>query len=539
MEFFQSFLRNLSTQIALFWKELSGTKRVFLVVGTLAAIAIVTSVVYISTKKEQEYLFVDISSEDSAEIANNLKATGYSDFIIDKKGIKVNRDDVGRLRMQVAEAGLPTKGVVGWEKFDEEHFTRTEFEQDIQKLRAVQGELSRTINSIEGVTSARVHIVQPKNSLFVRDQKKTTAAIFIKTKRNVSLTKSQIRGIQHIVSSSVEGLERNDVSIIDNDGNMVSEQEATDSTSKLTKEMVSYKREIEHNLEQRIQMIVGRVVGNGRIEAKVDAEVDFTQEKQTVSDVDPDKAGVLSRSTSGSNMSGTGLNPTGIPGSKSNVPGEQEDITASQSKTGSSRDSEIVNFEVSKTISEKTLPVGNIKRLTVSVLVDGKQISPTDGSLAKFEPRSEEEMKQIDLLIRNSVGFKEGRDAITVQNMLFQIDQEQLENIKDQKKEEREYATTISIAFAVSLALALFFMFIVRPYLRWLAYDPQKKQDEKFIEEFNADLEQAQHQNIQIQEDVPFEKLSPTDQVHYLAKHEPKRTTEAIRMLMNPHSQQG
>ena len=448
MEFFQSFLRNLSTQIALFWKELSGIKRVFLVVGTLAAIAIVTSVVFISTKKEQEYLFVDISSEDSAEIANNLKATGHSDFIIDKKGIKVNRDDVGRLRMQVAEAGLPTKGVVGWEKFDEEHFTRTEFEQDIQKLRAVQGELSRTINSIEGVTSARVHIVQPKNSLFVRDQKKTTAAIFIKTKRNVSLTKSQIRGIQHIVSSSVEGLERNDVSIIDNDGNMVSEQEATDSTSKLTKEMVSYKREIEHNLEQRIQMIVGRVVGNGRIEAKVDAEVDFTQEKQTVSDVDPDKAGVLSRSTSGSNMSGTGLNPTGIPGSKSNVPGEQEDITASQSKTGSSRDSEIVNFEVSKTISEKTLPVGNIKRLTVSVLVDGKQISPTDGSLSKFEPRSEDEMKQIDLLIRNSVGFKEGRDAITVQNMLFQIDQDQLENIKVQKKEEREYATTHALLFS-------------------------------------------------------------------------------------------
>jgi flagellar M-ring protein FliF len=123
--------------------------------------------------------------------------------------------------------------------------------------------------------------------------------------------------------------------------------------------------------------------------------------------------------------------------------------------------------------------------------------------------------------------------------MLFQIDQDQLENIKVQRKEEREYATTISIAFAVSLALALFFMFVVRPYLRWLAYDPQKKQDEKFIEEFNADLEQAQHQNIQIQEDVPFEKLSPTDQVHYLAKHEPKRTTEAIRMLMNPHSQQG
>jgi flagellar M-ring protein FliF len=138
-----------------------------------------------------------------------------------------------------------------------------------------------------------------------------------------------------------------------------------------------------------------------------------------------------------------------------------------------------------------------------------------------------------------AVGFKEGRDAITVQNMLFQVDNQQLEELQVLKKEEREYATTIAFAFATALALALFFMFIVRPYIRWLSYDPQKKHDEKFIEEFNADRELGQHQNIQIQEDVPFEKLSPTEQVHYLAKHEPKRTTEAIRMMMNPHQPQG
>lgn len=539
MDSFQAFLRNLSTQFSNFWKGLSGGKRVLLGAVAIGSVVALLALASLATRKDQEYLFVDISSEDSIEIANNIKSSGYTDFIIDKKGIKVNRADVARLRMQVAQAGLPTKGVVGWEKFDEEHFTRTEFEQDIQKLRAIQGELSRTITAIEGVTSARVHIVQPRNSLFVRDQKKTTAAIFIKTKKNASLSKSQIKGIQHIVSSSVEGLDKNDVSIIDQDGNMISEQESTDATSKLTKEMVTYKKEVENSLEQRIQMIVGRVVGAGRIEAKVDAEVDFTQEKQTISDVDPDKAGVLSRSTTGFAMDGTGLNPTGIPGSKSNVPGEQEDVSGSQSKTGSKRDTELVNFELSKTVSEKTLPVGNLKRLTVSVLVDGKQIYPTDGSIPKFQARTEEEMKQIDSLIRNAVGFKEGRDSITVQNMLFQIDHEQLEEIKVIKKEEREYTTTIAMAFAIALSTALFFMFIVRPYIRWLSYDPQKKHDEKFIEEFNADLEVGQHQNIQIQEDVPFEKLSPTEQVHYLAKHEPKRTTEAIRMMMNPHHPNG
>lgn len=535
MESLQQFFKNLTGEISAFWNRLSMARKSLVVAGIILTITALSSVTYMSSQKEMDYLFVDVSNEDSVEIANNLNTSGYTEYNIDKKGIKVKKEDVARLRMQVAQAGLPTKGIVGWEKFDEEHFTRTEFEQEIQKLRAIQGELARTITSIDGVTSARVHIVQPKNSLFVRDQKKTTAAIFIKTRRGASLSKGQIKGIQHIVSSSVEGLEQGDVSVIDAEGNMISEKESTDFTSKMSKEMLTYKKEVEAGLEQRINNIVGRVVGHDRVEAKVDAEVDFTQEKQTVSDVDPDKAGVLSRSTSGFSMEGTGLNPTGIPGSKSNVPSEQESIGAATSKSGSKRETELVNFEISKVISEKTLPVGNIKRLTVSVLVDGKQAYPADGANPKFEPRTEDEMKQIESLIKNTVGYKDGRDAITVQNMLFQLDPNQIESIKVQKIEERQYLGTIAIAVAIAFGLALFFMFAVRPYMRWLSYDPARKSSKKLMEDFAGDRELTDQQTIQIQEDIPFDKLSPTEQVQYLAKHEPKRTTEALRMLMNPN----
>ena len=166
-------------------------------------------VVYSGNSESHEYLFKDLSQDDVAKISQNLRASGFEDFIVDSKGIKVKSADTVRLRIQLAEAGLPNHGVIGWEKFDEESFTRTEFEQNIQRLRAIQGELQRTIMGIEGVKSARVHIVMPKQSLFIRDEKKPTASIYVKTAPGVVLNQKQITGIQHLVSFAVEGLEKN------------------------------------------------------------------------------------------------------------------------------------------------------------------------------------------------------------------------------------------------------------------------------------------------------------------------------------------
>jgi flagellar M-ring protein FliF len=167
---------------------------------------------------------------------------------------------------------------------------------------------------------------------------------------------------------------------------------------------------------------VGKVVGLDRVEAKVDAEVDFTQEKQVDTDVDPDDVAVISKNSSGFSMEGQGLNPTGIPGAKSNVPGEEESVVASGSKSGSKKDTELVNYEFSKKVSEKIFSVGKVTRLTVSAIVDGKQIYPMDGTTPAFESRTTDEMKQIEELIKDAVGFKDGRDSLTVHNMMFQLD---------------------------------------------------------------------------------------------------------------------
>ena len=529
---FNKFFANILEQ----WNKASPLKKGLSAAVILAVLAGLSSLFFLKEADPYEYAFVDLASEDVQSITSFFKRTNITDYQADAKGIKVPTKDVMGLRIKLAQEGLPAHGVIGWEKFDSQEFTRTDFEQRINKMRAIQGELSRTIMMIDGIANAKVHIVSPKQSLFLEEKSEATAAVYLKTKRGSELDKKSIRGIVTLVSRSVEGLKASNVTLIDGEGKMLTEIESEDPSSKMTKEMMTYKRQVEKQYEENIRGIVGRVVGGDRVEVKVDAIVDFTQESQTISDVDPERVVAVSRETQGFSLNGSGLNPTGIPGSKSNVPGEQEQTSANQSSTQNKKDSEIVNFEIGKKVSQKTLPVGRIQRLSAAVLVDGKQEYPTDGTRPSFDPRSEPEIKQIEELVRSAIGFDEKRsDIVTVRNMMFQLDPTQMESIKEDKKETREYISSIGISSAIALALVLFFAFIVRPYFRWLSYDPTRKQEQQLVEDYRPDLELGTLQNVLIKEDVPFDKLSPQEQVQYLAKNEPKRTTEAIRLLLNPH----
>ena len=536
MEKISQFFSQSFDRINTLWGRLTPLKKALLLGALGLVVAGIIAAGAMQEKDPYEYVFVDLSPEDVQQVTAYFRQNSIADYLVDNKGIKVPRPEVSRLRLKLAQEGLPAHGVVGWEKFDAQDFTRTDFEQRINKQRAIQGELSRTITMIEGVTHAKVHVVSPKKSLFLEDQVETTAAVYLKTRQGIELDKKQIRGIVTLVSRSVEGLKAANVTIIDGEGKMLTELENEDPSAKMTKEMLAYKRSTEKQYEENIRGLVGRIVGADRVDVKVDAMVDFTQEQQTISDVDPDRVVPVSRETQGYSLSGTGLNPTGIPGSKSNVPGEQENLTVSQSNTSNKKDSEVVNFEISKKVSQKTLPVGKIVKLSAAVIVDGKQISPADGSSPNFEPRTEEEIKQIEDLVKSSVGYDDKRgDIVTVRNMLFQLDPIKLETIKEEKKEARDYISTLTISGAIALGLILFFGLIVRPYFRWLSYDPRRKLEKEMVEDFKPDLELGALQNVQIKEDVPFDKLSPQEQVVYLAKNEPKRTTEAIRLLLNPH----
>lgn len=533
----RDFFSKFQLQAAGFWRSLSMAKKISLGAATAAMVGLISAVIALSGGDAMEYLFVDVTPSDKQEIAAYLTQNGVTDFVIDEKGIKVHPSKVLKLRIDLSQKGIPSQGQVGWEQFDKQDFARTEFEQNINKKRAIEGELTRTINAIDGIMSSRIHITAPDKSIFVRDEKDPTAAVYIKTKQGFELEKAQIRGIQHLVSRSVEGLKPKNVTIIDAEGNMLTEVEDSDEAARLTKERLIYRKQVEQRYEDKIRAIVGRIVGPDRVDAKVDAEIDFNQEVQKISDVDPDMVAVESKHTKGMKMKGTGLNPTGIPGAKSNVPSEQEPVNTASGGAGtdSSNDEETINYSVSKKESERHLAMGNVIRLTAAVIVDGNQIYPVDGSVPEFVARSPDEMKKIEELVRSTIGFRTDRDTVTVHNMMFQLNPFQIQKLTEKKEENRRYISTLVMSATIAMALVLFFAFLVRPYLRWLAYDPQRKKNEAKIEEFKPDLELSSVQNVQVQEDVPFDKLTPQEQVMYLARHEPKRTTEAIRMLLNPH----
>lgn len=542
MEKISQFLAKIRSQVTTYWSSMSIGKRIGLAAVPLIIISLIIALAAQTGPKPMEYLYVNIPQADVSAIRTELNKMGVQDFIVDKQGIKVPPDQVVPLRLKLAQEGLPSHGQIGWEKFDQQDFTRTEFEQRIHKLRALQGELARTINSIDGVHSSRIHITQPKKSLFVEDQKEPTAAIYVKMKRGSRLSRRQINGIVHMVSRSIEGLRPEKIAIIDQEGKMLTEAEIEDPTSKRTQDMLSYRRSLEKELEERVRVIVARVVGPERVEAKVDVTVDFTQEETVIDDIDPDRVVVLSSNTTDQSMDGNGLNPTGIPGAKSNVPGEQQELTVTGSRAQSKRSSERLNYEIAKTKKKMLMAVGEITRVSAAVIVDGTQPYPTDGSKPVFEPRSEEEMKKIEDIVKSAIGFTDNerrKDIVQVHNILFELAPYQIEAIKDRKEENRNYIATLAVSGGIALALVLFFAFIVRPYFRWLSYDPERKARESQVEEFKPDLELGGIQNVQVKEDVPFEKLTPQEQILFLAKNEPARTTEAIRMLLNPHHASG
>ncbi len=199
--------------------------------------------------------------------------------------------------------------------------------------------------------------------------------------------------------------------------------------------MLDYQKNIEKNLEEKIRAIVGRIVGQERVEAKVEAVLDFTQEEQTISDVDPDRVVAVSTQTNNQSLDGSGLNPTGIPGAKSNVPSETGAVNQAVSGTKNKSDSELINYEISKSVKHKRMQPVSIVRISAAVIVDGKQPNvATSGLQPAFEARSPEEMAKIEGLVRSAIGFVEGRDKVTVDNMLFQLDYMQVEALQAKKK---------------------------------------------------------------------------------------------------------
>lgn len=443
--------------------------RRWMVVG-VAALSIAAFVLLIMAANRTDYkpLFTNLTAEDAGEIIRKLKEQKVPYNISnDGRAVLVPSDKVYELRLALASDGLPQGGGVGYEIFDRKNFGMTEFVQKLNYQRALQGELSRTIGQLAGVEQARIHLAIPEKSLFSEDEKKATASVVLKMKGNRSLRESEVQGIVHLVASSVEGMDPEHVTVIDSRGKVLSKGEGSDVSSRMTAAMLENQRNYEKNTEERLQSLLDKALGSGKSAARVSAAFDYKQVEKFEERYDPENAAVRSEQRS-EEKSALANAASGVPGVQTNLgrtaPG------AASANVGGSRSEETYNYEISRQTARIIEPVGTLAKISVAVMVDGKyEGAPGAG---KYAPRTQEEMQQLESLVKSAVGFNPQRgDQVTVVNIPF-------EGVAEAPVEEAKWwESTFFLQLLKNLLIGLGFLAIVflviRPLVRMVRQNPE------------------------------------------------------------------
>lgn len=379
--------------------------------------------IYISMQvsgPKMKMLYKDLSSEDSAAVAAKLEETQIQyEISPDGATVKVPEKEVGRARMLLSQSGLPNGGSLGYELFDKQSsFGTTSFVQNINQVRALEGELARTISSLGPVRSARVHLVLPQRELFSREQRPASASVFLKLKGAAQLDKEQIAGIQSVIASAVPGLKAKNVSIVDSEGALLA-QGGEDDESQLTNKAEDARRNYEQRLTRVVEDLVGRTVGYGNVRANVVANLDFDRTSENSEIYDPNGSVVRSTQTVDDKSNETDKESSSV-STQNNVPGGNADLLNGGGPTSSAaRTEETTNYEISKTIRSTVRETGQVKKLSVAVLVDGTYDVDAEGKKT-YKPRSDAEIKNLTALVSSAIGYDQARgDKLEVINMQF------------------------------------------------------------------------------------------------------------------------
>jgi len=423
-----------------------------------------------SWAKTPEYgvLFSNMDQEDVQLVIGKLKEKKV-DCKAAGSAVMVPEDKVYDLRMELAGEGVPRGGGIGFEIFDKNSLGMTEFVQKMNYQRALQGELARTIRQLAEVEDCRVHLVLPERSLFINSQDKARASVVLKLKGGRLFTPEQSQGIVHLVSSSVEGLSPQDVTLLDTKGRMLSSPGEGDPSVMLSSTQLAYRKSVEKDMEQRVQSMLEAALGQGKAVVRVTADMDFTQEEKSEETYDP-KTTVLRSQQKTSEKEATGqFASSGIPGVSSNVPKKAAAKTSSQPGATSEKQSETANYEVSLSKSHIIKPTGTIKKISVAVLVDGAY--ETKGDKRVFVPKSPAELAKLDSIVKGAMGFTAERgDVLEMVNVPFEsaAEAESLAGTSGKDPWYVTYGLRYVKQAVVALGMLLIFLFVVRPMLKSL-----------------------------------------------------------------------
>ena len=405
-----------------FVKTLGASRIAAMAAVAIALIGFFAILILRVTAPQMTPLFTDLTFDDSAAIVKELdrQAVPY-ELRNDGAIIMVAKDRVARLRMSLAESGMPKGGGVGYEIFDKsDALGTTSFVQNINNLRALEGELARTIRSIDRVQDARVHLVIPDRPLFSRDKVEPSASIVLRVRG--ALEPQQVRAIRHLVASAVNGLKPQRVSIVDEKGQLLADGASNDPNGG---EISSDERRtaFEKRLREQVETIVSSVVGPGRARVQITADFDFNRITQTSDKFDPEGRVVRSSQTREETSASTDASRENQVSVGNEIPSGQRQPAAAEPATTprdeSRKSEEIVNYEISKTTKTEVIEGGRVNRISVAVLVDGTYGKNDKGEVT-YQPRSKEEIDQIAALVRSAIGFDQKRgDQVEVINLRF------------------------------------------------------------------------------------------------------------------------
>lgn len=419
--------------------RLRANPKIPLIVAGSAAVAIIVAMVLWAKSPDYRTLFSNLSDQDGGAIVTQLTQMNIPYRFTEGSGaIEVPVDKVHELRLRLAQQGLPKGGAVGFELLDQEKFGISQFSEQVNYQRALEGELARTIETLGPVKRARVHLAMPKPSLFVREQKSPSASVTVNLEPGRALDEGQISAVVHLVSSAVAGLPPGNVTLVDQGGHLLTQSNT--SGRDLNDAQLKYASDVEGRIQRRIESILSPIVGNGNVHAQVTAQLDFANKEQTEEQYRPNgdasQAVLRSRQVNESEQIGSGL-PGGVPGALSNQPapanaapittppanqqnaqnGQNAQQTTTNTNAGprSTQRNETSNYEVDRTIRHTKMNVGDIQRLSVAVVVNYKTLP--DG---KPLPLTAEQMKQLEDLTREAMGFSDKRgDTLNVVNSPF------------------------------------------------------------------------------------------------------------------------
>lgn len=435
-----------------------------IIFGSLVAfsLAVIIFSFILMNRANYQVLYAHMGEEELGTVMQRLKELKVP-YKVQNGGILVPSEKVYELRLQLASEGIPQTGGIGFELFDKTNFAMTDFVQKLNYRRALQGELARTIKTLPDVEQVRVHLTVPEKTLFAsQDEQTPKASVMLKLKQGRKLSDNQIQGIVNLVASSVEGLDPKNVVVVNQSGQLLTKK--ADEGLALTSSQIELQKNIEKELENKVINLIEPVVGKNKVKAKVAVELDFSKVEKTEEVFNPE--GKVVRSEQRNIDKSLGAISAGVPGVASNLPNKTI-APQTASATQGEKANEIVNYEISKYVSRIVNSPGTIKRLTVVALVDG--IYQGNDKNKKYIPRTEEEIRKFEDLVKNAVGFSEERgDDVRVVNMPFSVQEEEIVESKFEFTNIIPFLV-IFAKYVVPLLLLIFiYLFVIKPLLKTL-----------------------------------------------------------------------